>query len=289
MSPENAQLPGLPWNARTAARRLLGLALGLGLVLALVAPSRSTPIEPASRVVSLDLCSDWLLTSMAIAPDRVLLSPLSRRHRAPWMTTEWPAHDGSLEQILEHQPGLVLVGEFNASLLRARLERLGLKVLVTRQPPTLAAIEDHLRLVKAALEIAGIPTATDFAVTAAASDPARLPDRDPSPRALRLLLLAPNGFGAGTQTFEADLIRRAGWRNYLDQPGHQTLDLERLVIEPPDAVVWAAPPHAALANRFAQHRALLRALPTERWLITDYWRWQCPGPWSIGLLKQLQP
>jgi iron complex transport system substrate-binding protein len=30
-------------------------------------------------------------------------------------------------------------------------------------------------------------------------------------------------------------------------------------------------------------------LPSERqWLSTDYWRWQCPGPWTWGLIDQLR-
>ena len=60
-----------------------------------------------------------------------------------------------------------------------------------------------------------------------------------------------------------------------------------MAADPPDAVLWAAPEHRALANQFAEHAALRRAVPAERWLATDYWRWQCPGPWTWELIGQL--
>jgi iron complex transport system substrate-binding protein len=289
----------LPLARRLTASLLIVIAcLGLPYVLGSAqAQSSATGV----RVVSLDLCSDWLLARSVAEPQGVVLSPLSRRHPAPWMGSARATHDGSLEQILAIRPGLVVVGEFNATMLRRRLEMMAVKTLVMRQPSTLEELDAQLRHFTAVLAAAGVPTVADMGVSgdalgsaaapvAAPASPVRaLYDRSPADDAPRLLLLGPNGYGTGPKTFEADLIRAAGWRNYLEHPGHQQLNLERLVHDPPDAVIWAAPPHAALANRFAQHRALSRAIPSDRWLRTDYWRWQCPGPWSFDLARQLQP
>lgn len=265
------------------------VALSLIVVPGLIVLAQAQPSTAAARVVSLDLCSDWLLAQSVTDRQVVLLSPLSRRYPAPWMDADWPAHDGSLEQILAARPGLVVVGEFNATMLRRRLDMLAVRTLVTRPPESLEELEEQLRRFLAALTEAGVPTvARPEALLPPASARPR-PDPPPADSAPRLLLLGPNGLGTGPNTFEADLIRTAGWRNYLERPGHQPLDLERLVHDPPEAVIWAAPPHPALANRFAQHRALARALPPDRWLRTDYWRWQCPGPWSFSLARQLQP
>lgn len=57
--------------------------------------------------------------------------------------------------------------------------------------------------------------------------------------------------------------------------------------DPPDAILFAAAPERALANSFAQHPALRRAIAPKAWLSTDYWRWQCPGPWMWDLIGQL--
>ena len=101
-------------------------------------------------------------------------------------------------------------------------------------------------------------------------------------------MLGANGIGTGTATLEHEILSRAGWRNYLSAPGYQRLDLEQIVLDPPDAILWAAPEHRALANQFAEHAALRQSIPATRWLATDYWRWQCPGPWTWELIGQLQ-
>ncbi len=105
---------------------------------------------------------------------------------------------------------------------------------------------------------------------------------------MRLLLLGANGIGTGRDTFEHDVIQHAGWDNYLSDSGYINLDLEQLVTEPPDAVMWSAPRSAALANQFAEHPALRRSIPNEQWLDSSYWFWQCPGPWTWQLIEQLQ-
>ena len=83
---------------------------------------------------------------------------------------------------------------------------------------------------------------------------------------------------------------RHGNRFYAEAQaqGYVQLDLERMAAHPPDAVLWAAPSSRALANRFAEHPVLKRVIPPSRWLTTDYWRWQCPGPWTWDLIRQLQ-
>ena len=113
------------------------------------------------------------------------------------------------------------------------------------------------------------------------------PQRSSQAKAKRLLLLGSNGIGTGRDTFEHQIIEQAGWRNYLEASGHVALDLEQIAADPPDAILFAAAEHQALANRFAEHPVLRRSVPPTGWLTTDYWRWQCPGPWTWDLIKQL--
>jgi iron complex transport system substrate-binding protein len=120
-----------------------------------------------------------------------------------------------------------------------------------------------------------------------ADDPA--PPAAPTPgNAPRLLLLGANGIGTGTQTLEGDILARAGWRNYVQAPGYVPLDLERVAIDPPDAVRWAAPASPALATRLAEHPVMRRTVPAGHWLSSAAWRWQCPGPWSWDLVRELK-
>lgn len=250
-------------------RALCGL-----LWLGFMCPSMAVP----QRVLSLDLCTDWLLAWHAPRTQVVALSPLhQQQYPVEWLGAAWPTHDGSLEHILQLAPDLVLAGEYNAPLLQRRLRQLGVRVETLPLPRTLQQMYAYEQRV---LSLLGLP------VERASPIPTM---REVSAERPRLLLLGANGIGTGQNTLENQLIQQAGWRNYLPESGYISLNLEDIVAHPPDAILWAAPQRPALANRFAEHPVLRRAVPAERWLRSEYWRWQCPGPWTWELIKQLQP
>lgn len=230
---------------------------------------------PPQRVVSLDLCTDWILARHADAAQVVAVSPIEPRYQPEGLRHQWPRHDGTLERVIELKPDLVITGQYNAITLRNRLKALGFRVEVLPLPTRLDEINAYERR---ALELLHKPLAQAHPGMAVAP-----PSTGP-----RLLLLGANGIGTGPKTLEHDILVAAGWQNYLHAPGYQQLDLERVVINPPDAVLWASTSGNALANRFSQHPALHQSLPRERWLSTDYWRWQCPGPWTWGLINELK-
>jgi len=251
----------------------------LAILFLLLAPAAFAQAPAPQRIVSLDLCSDWMLT-LHVGRERVAaLSPMQRLPHsfqpAPWMRGKaaWPSHDGSLENVVLYKPDLVLVGQYAAIGLREQLRRLGLRVEVLPLPQTLEEVRDYERQFLAAV---GLPPE-------AASDvpPARTPGKK------RLLLLGANAIGMGRGTFEDAIVLRSGWRNYLRENGLVRLDLEQIARDPPDAVLWAAPSGAALANAFAEHSLWRTLSPPPRRLDTDYWRWQCPGPWSWELIREL--
>lgn len=253
---------------------MMKLATSL-LLIALACLPPAGLAEPARRIVSLDMCTDWMLATYARRESVAALSPLSRRYTVPWLDAGWPVHDGTLERILQLKPDLVITGQYNAVLLRGRLKALGVRVEVLALPTSLAevtAYEERL------LVLLGQPVdMASKAVAASGSAAARK----------RVLLLGANGIGTGQATFENDILERAGWANYLQSQGHVRLDLEQVVSDPPDAVLWASPAGNALANQFAQHSVLRRTIAPSRWLATDYWRWECPGPWTWDLVRQL--
>ncbi len=76
--------------------------------------------EVPRRIVSLDLCMDWALAHHAEPARVAALSPTLRRYPVDWIGSGWPDHDGSLEQIVQLQPDLVLVGQYSALMLRER-------------------------------------------------------------------------------------------------------------------------------------------------------------------------
>lgn len=250
-------------------------ALFLPLLLSLAQPAQAQTDNAAQRIVSLDLCLDWMVAHYLPSTRVAALSPMQRRYPIDWIGPQWPAHDGSLEQVYSLKPDRVVVGQFAAPLLRQRLRALGVSVEVLPLPLTLEQVAAYERQFLRAVQLPE---------TLASTPSLALPAPE---RAQRLLLLGANGIGTGRGTLENEILERAGWSNYLTGDGYQRLDLEQVAADPPDAVLWAAPEHRALANQFAEHAALRRAVPAERWLATDYWRWQCPGPWTWELIGQL--
>ncbi|MCL2160296.1 MAG: ABC transporter substrate-binding protein [Betaproteobacteria bacterium] len=245
----------------------------------LIAPVAFSQAPAPQRIVSLDLCTDWLLT-LHVEQGRVAaLSPMQRAqksfHPAPWMKdkTSWPSHDGSPESIAFYEPDLILVGQYAAISLREQLRRLGFRVEVLPLATTLEGVRDYERQF---LAHAGLPPER-----AGNAPPARPLGKK------RLLLLGANAIGTGRNTFEDAILTRSGWRNYLTEEGLVRLDLEQIARDPPDAVLWAAPSGAALANAFAEHPLWRSLTPPPSRLDTDYWRWQCPGPWSWDLIREL--
>eukprot|EP01031_Cornospumella_fuschlensis_P022225 gene22227-27186_t len=214
------------------------------------------------RIVSLDLCSDWLLAHHAPDSQSIVFSPMVRRYPLPVGAVQRMSHDGSLEQVLALKPDVVLVGEFNAFMLRKRLASLGVRVVITPLPQTLVDLESLDHVVQTVLEKSNAPN-------------------------------GPNGEGMGRKTFEDNLITRAGWVNYVESIGRVKLDLEAIAVNPPDALVLSVPRHAALANLFVQHPVLKHAIPPESVSLTigsvplDVWSglhdWliQTPSPEAI--------
>jgi iron complex transport system substrate-binding protein len=250
--------------------RLLTITILLGLAL-LPAGARAGLVK---GIVSLDLCTDWMLLKFADPSQVRAYSPLLYKYHADWVPLGLPVHDGSLEHILQLEPELLISGEYNAILLRKRLQQLGRQVEVLPLPTTLDSIREYqaefLRLINASEGSAAV----DW-------------DRTYPSRHQSLLLLGANGIGTGTNTLEDDLLRKAGWVNYIEANGYVSLQMERIVADPPDAIYSSAPLSNSLANLFIRHPAIQSLMSANETPRGENWRWQCPGPWSLDLIQEL--
>lgn len=232
------------------------------------------------KILSLDLCVDWMLAFYADKKQVSALSPIHPKYPSPLLTQNnnakyWLTHDGSIEGIFKKSPHKILVSQYNAWVLRNRLMQLGLTVVVFDHPESLDAIESYQK---------------KFLQEIGKSEKLYIPKPPPKEKrsdGARLLVLGANGIGAGMGTFEDSVLKYAGWNNYLTEQGHITLDLEKLILDPPEAILFSAPMSKALANQFSEHPALHKVIDPARWIESDYWRWMCPGPWTWDLIDQL--
>ena len=221
------------------------------------------------RIVSLDLCTDWLLAKYAGKQQVAGLSPMADWFPVAWIGNSWPRHNGSLEQILSLKPDLV-------TLVPEKREELTTEGgLVLKLPKSISDVQAYEKKMLSFLGLSEkLATRPDYKKY---TGPAR-----------SLLILGANGIGTGRNTFENELIHAAGWKNYLQTNGYVNLNLEKIILNPPDAILWTVPAYNALANQFAELPALLEKIPKQRWIHTEYWRWQCPGPWSWQLVNELK-
>jgi iron complex transport system substrate-binding protein len=233
------------------------------------------PVTAApERIVSLDLCSDWMLLKYASQSQVLAYSSLLYQYPADWVEQGLPVHNGSLEQITKLKPDLVISGEYNATLLRKRLKQLGFKVEVLPLPHDLDSIQQYSEQFMSIVQ-SEVPE-----ITFSPMNP--LVKKNKS-----LLLLGANGIATGKGTLEDDILTAAGWDNYSKSRGYINLDLEQLVANPPDAIYYSAPLSNSLANLFAQHIAIKKRVRNNQFMRDENWRWQCPGPWTFDLIQEL--
>ncbi|RMA82376.1 iron complex transport system substrate-binding protein [Umboniibacter marinipuniceus] len=243
---------------------------------ALLLSSLATASDRPERVISLDLCSDWLLAHYAEPSQILALSPLSASYKGPIDTTSYALHDGSLEQLISLNPDLIVVGQYNAWLLRERLTALGYPVKILTLPQTLAAVDEQNSTLLSWLSPEQ-PYEAQYQPAPPLSEDAPL-----------LLKLGSNGIATGLDTFENQLLEQIGFRNYSDHSGYAAIDLEGVIASPPDRLLIAAPQSPALANLVFDHPIWKQLLKPQQIYSSDDWRWQCPGPWTFKLIEELR-
>jgi iron complex transport system substrate-binding protein len=229
-------------------RRPAALAFALALLAA--------PAARAGDVVSLNLCTDQMLT--LLAPGRVAaLSPLARdpslsvvaeqaRH-LPWVRP-------SAEAVLALHPRLVLATRWGAQTTLAVLEAHGVQVLRVDLPQDFPAVRAETLALAATL---GVPARGAALVARMDATLAALPG--PLPRPIRALVLEPRGYTAGAGSLADAVLRAAGLANA--EPDGRRLGIEALLRHPPDLlVVPETPRFPSLATAMLAHPALA-ALP----------------------------
>ncbi|RTL67906.1 MAG: hypothetical protein EKK41_16490, partial [Hyphomicrobiales bacterium] len=121
------------WQRRVPpALALVCAALFLTTALAAATAGAAEPARPA-RIVSLDLCADQILIDL-VARRRIAavthlaadpsVSAIAEKARG------YPVTRGAAEDVLQHDPDLVLAGQFGVSSTVSLLQRVGRNVVV---------------------------------------------------------------------------------------------------------------------------------------------------------------
>jgi iron complex transport system substrate-binding protein len=269
-------------------------------IVAILLPVSALAAEPPQRIVSINLCADELLASLADPGQIAALSVYATDPDLSYVAdaaAAFPHNAASAETVVGYNPDLVLAGRFTKRATRDMLARLGYRVELLDAARSIADSEKQIRQVAALVGhpergeamVADIEAARERAVAAAPSG---------KPTAAHYQR---RGYVTGGDTLTGELLSIAGFTNDGDALAGKTggfVPLERLVANPPDYIVVAHADARAedQGSALLAHPALARLYPPERRIVLPNKLTACGGPslpaaldWLAAQARHIQP
>ena len=253
-------------------------------------PAAAAEARPA-RIVSINLCADQLLMSLADPKQVLSLSAFATDPKLSYLSekAEGFRHDaGNPESVVRLNPDLVLAGRFTRLATREMLTRLGYRVVLI---DTARSVDASIKQVRELAELLGHPergeiliaeikTARRDAATAAAAQPHTV------------AFYQRRGYMTGGDTLTGDLLKAVGLINTGGELAGKSggfVPLEKLVAEAPDYIVVSATTRDAedQGSALLAHPALAELYPPERRIVLPDRLTVCAGPSLPEALRYL--
>jgi iron complex transport system substrate-binding protein len=255
-------------------RILIGLA-----ALMLAAPAMAAPPQ---RIVSINLCADELLLTLA---DPSQIAGLSVYATDPTLsfTAEKAAafrHDASsAETVVGLNPDLVLAGRYTKRATRDMLAQLGYRVELLDAARSIADSEKLIRQVAA---LVGHPDRGEALIADIDAARGRAEAAAP-PQHPTAAIYQRRGYVTGGDTLSGELLAIAGFTNGgapLAGKSGGFVPLERMVATPPDYIVVASTTRRAedQGSALLAHPALAALFPPQKRIVLPEKLTVCGGP-----------
>jgi iron complex transport system substrate-binding protein len=250
------------------------------VMMALASPGSTARAANLPRLVSMNVCADQLLLTLA-DPEQIL--GLSRFARDGWQSqagdiSRYPVLSGGAEDVLLIRPDIVVASAFDKRSTRELLKAKGLRLAELSVPRTL---EEARQQIREAGDITGHPdrAAVEIARLDAALARAR---RAVSERHYRVLPLSRRGWVAGSDSFVGSLLGETGLRSAAGDLGFAFggfASLEAIVNLRPDFIVVSQAGKTARddGQAFLLHPALERFYPPEKRIVIPERMTECGG------------
>ena len=280
------------WRRLPAAMALAAVVLAWvsgGRLLA--EPRTDAPAKP-SRIVSLDLCADQLLVEL-VARDRIaavthlLADPAVSA--IPEKGLGIPFTHGGAEDVLRHDPDLVLAGPYGVTATVSLLRRLGRNVVVVPLPNDLDGVRASVRAVAAAVgeEAKGEAMIAAYDRRLASLAPPASHTVPPT-----AVIYQVSGAISGVGSLADAALAAAGFRNMapdyaLTRTG--IVPLEALLAHPPDLLVLSSGAHeyrTAVADNL-RHPVIGRLRKRGASIELPWRMWLCGTPHIVAAVEQL--
>ena len=267
----------------------------MALLAGCIPAGASAPVVPQPekqsvplRIVSLNPCSDAVLAEVADRNQLLAVSHYSHDPQASSMDVaearRFPATSGSVEEILQFRPDVVVSGTYISPATLAALRRLGIRVELLPIAATVAESEAQVRTLA---QLAGHPERGEALVAKihAALDAARPPAGS---TAVSALVWQSGGMVPGGDTLIADLLHRTGFISFAAAKGMkqaEILPLEELLADPPQVILTAGDVHGE-EDRMLAHPALRHLSQSQRQRLEPSLLY-CGGPTIIRAAQRL--
>jgi iron complex transport system substrate-binding protein len=243
------------------------------------------------RIISINLCTDQLLVTLA-DPDQILgLSPYARDTVRSWDAAkagEFPLLSGAAEDVLVRKPDVVVAGGFTRRATVEFLKVKGQRIVEFDVARSLEEVRLQIRRMGEIVQHPARAAAEIERLDAAIANAREVASR----KSYRVLPLSPRGWVAGTDTLMSSILAAAGLNNAADELGYRSggfVSLEAIISLRPDLLLVSesvdfAPDegHALLL-----HPALQRFYPIARRIVIPEKFTVCGGPLVSKALERL--
>lgn len=244
------------------------------------------------RIASLNLCTDQLLL-MLVPRERIAsVTDWALRADSSYMAAAAqgiPTNHASVEAVLPQHPDLILAGEYTDATLLQVLKRLGYRVEVVKVPQNLAQARAYILHFGV---LVGEEAAAQRIVDDMDRRLQRIDEIAPNEKQLAAAY-APNGMVAGRGAVLAEIIERAGWRNFgseLPIHGYGAISLEQLLAAQPRLLVLdvtASGHNDSIAQTYLTHPALATLQKHARTVVMPPPLSECIGPNTVDAIELL--
>lgn len=250
-----------------------------------------TIADTLPRVASINVCADQLLIELA-DPEQILsLTNLSQDPAASFhveRAKQYPINKGIVEEILPQQPDIVLAGPFTSRYTLQLLQNIGIRVETVSIANSMEAVIANLENVAGWI---GQKERGQEITDVLRQGLAALPEPEhPLPRAA---IYDPRGYTVGRASLRGEMLELAGWQNVASEKGiesYGTLELETILKLAPDVLIQS--PYSAdtwsRAQALNSHPALRTRGLKAPLIVIPSAQTICGGPWSLGVVHQLQ-
>ncbi|MFQ5534627.1 MAG: ABC transporter substrate-binding protein [Sphingomonadales bacterium] len=262
-----------------ALAKWLATMLGVGILCSAL-PATAAPARN-HRIVSIHVCADQLALMLADPGDvaSVSYNALDPEYSVMVEAARGiPVNHGHAEEVISHDPDIVIAGRHSAGPTIRLLRRLGYRVLEVATANSFDDVREQIRLVAGAIGRAErgdrIIAELDARLRAVAG---RYHDTNP-----RAVIYHINNQTIGGQSLVNEIMELVGLQNYaatLGTIGYGHLSLERLLAGEPDLLILeGARTNAPSVGRAAlSHPALQQMLKKTPSVVVPSRLWACPG------------